>query len=428
MRKCYLILLIVVHSISSHSQTTDSAYLSAHTNVVKLDGQEQFQFLDNNFYNHQVFLFGENHGSSQPHILDVELFKHLYYKEKVRHYIAEVDVIKAWMLNQYLQDGDEQWLTKVFKSWKAESAQWASENNWNKYKKLRAFYKSLPKKQQFTIVGIDVIQDYSLVNEYLKNLFKSNISKLSDAKSFVEIADTIQYNNRRILGVLARKIASDLPVNPLYKKTLKKNYTDFEIFIQSAGYVGNGMYRDSIMFRTFDDIVTKKKIQGAKMYGFLGFYHTLQVSYDGRNPFAASVKKFSAIKNIMSLQMLAIDSKVMLPYNDELKKMMPATYVAQLRKENPDFPSTEKYIPYDLSNDKSMMKVDGIDILKKLTTANTVSFIQLDGNASPYLTNKKLAEVSGFQSIKITDKKNVTTDAFQYVVLFRNSAAAIPLQ
>lgn len=428
MQKCCLILFIVFQSFSSLSQSSDSTYLSTHTHEVELDGKEQFLFFDKNFYSQQLFLFGENHGSAQPHVLDVELFKHLYFKEKVRHYLAEVDVIKAWMLNQYLQDGDERWLTKVFKSWKAESAQWASEDNWNKYKKLRIFYQTLPKQQRFTIVGIDVIQDYSLVNEYLSNLFKSNISKLTDAKIFVEIADTIQYNNKRILGVLARKIATDFNTNPLYKKTLKKNFSDFEIFINSAGYVGNGMYRDSIMFRIFDDIVTKKKMQGAKMYGFLGFYHTLQISYEGRNTFAACVKKFSSIKNVMSLQMLAIDSKVMLPYNDELKKMMPATYITQLRKENPDFAATEKYIPYDLSNDKSMMKVDGIEVLKKTTTANTVCFIQLNGNTSPYNSNKKLGEVSGFQTIKMTDKTNVTTDAFQYVVLFRNSPAAKPLQ
>ena len=149
----------LLFSTFTFSQTDVATYLSKNKNAIQLNDAEKFNFLTPDFYDNQIYLFGENHGSSQPHDIDFLLFKHLYQKQNVRHYIAEVDQIKAWMLNNFLKDGNENWLTKVFKSWKAEGAQWANQSNWNKYKKLHAFYKSLSQNEKFEIIGIDVIQD-----------------------------------------------------------------------------------------------------------------------------------------------------------------------------------------------------------------------------------------------------------------------------
>jgi hypothetical protein len=409
------------------SQTDATQYLLQNKHTIKLDDTEKFSFLTPDFYNNQIYLFGENHGSSQPHDVDFQLFKQLYQKENVRHYIAEVDQIKAWMLNNFLKDGDENWLTKVFKSWKAEGAQWANQSNWNKYKKLHDFYTSLPENEKFEIIGIDVIQDYSLLNDYFKYFLNNKSSKNEAIVKFIAISDTVQYGNRKILGELARKIASDIKVNNQYKKELKSNLSDFELFIKNAGYTGNKMYRDSIMYKTFDDIVVTKNLKDKKMYGFLGFYHTLQTKYEGRNPFAACVKLYSNQNKIVSLQMLALNSKVLLPYNAQIKKLMPPNFVAQLRKESPDFPFTEKYIPYELSNDNAMMKVEGIEELKSQCSENSVTFFKLNSVNSPYTHGKKLAEITGFQALKMTNENEVTTNAFQYAVLFRNSPAALPI-
>ncbi len=427
MKTALLSISFLLVSTFTFSQTDAAQYLLQNKNIIQLDDTEKFSFLTPDFYDNQIYLFGENHGSSQPHDVDFQLFKHLYQKENVRHYIAEVDRIKAWMLNNFLKDGNENWLTKVFKSWKTEGAQWANQSNWNKYKKLHNFYTSLPENDKFEIIGIDVIQDYSLVNDYFKYFLNNKSSKNEAIIKFIAISDTIQYGNRKILGELARKIASDIKVNNQYNRELKSNLIEFELFIKNAGYTGNKMYRDSIMYRTYDDIVVAKNLKDKKMYGFLGFYHTLQTKYDGRNPFAACVKQYSNQNKMVSLQMLALNSKVLLPYNEQIKKLMPPNYVAQLRKENPDFPPTEKYIPSELSNDNAMMKVDGIDELRNLTAENSVTFFKLNAINSPYNTGKKLAEVTGFQSLKMTNQKEATTAAFQYVVLFRNSPAAIPL-
>ncbi len=421
-----LLLLSFAITLYSKGQINNNEYLLNNKNSYEV--KNEFQFLENEFLNNQLFLFGENHGAAQPHEIDFELFKALYKKANVRHYIAEFDPIKAWMLNNFLEDGNIKWLKNVFKSFIADGLQWANESNMEKYKKLLQFYKTLPKKEKFTIIGIDAIQDYSLVNDYFKYLYKNKNSKIDEINKLISIADTIQYTNRKTLAILARKINTDSLLVNLLKKELKAKFSSFELFLKNAGYVANKMSRDSIMFKTFEDIVLSKNLSDKKMYGFLGFFHTLQTSYEKTNPFGAILKNTSLIKKIVSFQMLAIDCKVLLPFNEQIKAMMPPAYVTKLRKDNPGFPKTEKYIPYSLSNDNSLMKVDGIEELKKITTEKSITFFKLNSSNSPYNNGKKLAEVTGFQTLKMTNLQDVTTDAFQYVILFRNSDYGVPIQ
>jgi hypothetical protein len=428
MKKLTLLLCACTTFLFLSAQNAYETYLAQNRNNIDLKSTDPFDFLPSSFYENQLFLFGENHGASQPHEVDFSLFKNLYYKANVRHYIAEVDVIKAWMLNQYLKDGNEDWLNKVFQSWRAEGAQWANKSNWKKYQQLHSFYKALPKKEKFSIVGIDVTQDYSLVKNYFSYFFPKASSTIASVNHFITVSDTIQYKNRRIVGELARNMITEMQTNPAFKKELKKKYAEFELLMKTSGYVGNKMHRDSIMYRTFQDMSSYHQLNNKKLYGFLGFYHTLQVSYDERNPFAACLKNNQQEFAIASIQMFAIQSKVLLPYNDDVKKMMPIAYVEKLRSEHPDFLNSKKYVPYELSNDQPMMKVDGIEDVKKITTDSSVTFFSLNNANTPFTTGKKLAEVTGFQTVKMTNKNDYTTKAFQYIILFRKSPAGIPFE
>ncbi len=166
------------------------------------------------------------------------------------------------------------------------------------------------------------------------------------------------------------------------------------------------------------------------MYGFLGYYHCLQAGYEKSMPFAALLKKYHiGLQNkIVSIQMMALQSKTLLPYIAQLKQMMPPSYVEKLKNDNPEFPPSKKYIPFDLSNDNSMMNIDGIQYLKTVTTANSTVIFKLDNIGSPFATGKLLAEVKRFQSIKFTNPQSNTIEAFQYILLFRDSKAAIPIE
>jgi hypothetical protein len=429
MKKLFLIFtLLFQYSLFAQIDSAAlSQYLDKNKEVIDLKGPSKIKSFDKDFYSNKLYLFGENHGSDSPHNFDLKMFKQLYKENHVRHYIAEVDASKAWMLNNYMIDGNESWLNKVFSSWIQQSAQWANQSNYNKFKELRSFYQTLDKNQKFKIIGIDVIQDYSLLKEYVTFLFKDSKNLKPSLEKMKVLIDTLSLAGRNSLGILTR--TELLQLNDF--STIKKsNIQELKDLIKSFSYIGVGMYRDSIMYRNMMNFTASNHLKNAKFYGFLGFYHCLQTSYGKNIPFAALLNKHEPDykKNIVSVQMYAIDSKVLLPYIDQVKKMMPQAYADKLKAENPDFKNSKNYIPYDISNDNFMMKVEGISFLKNTSTANSTTMFKLNGIQSPFNKTNLLAEVTGFQMLQLKDKKSVTLDAFQYVILFRNSKAGIPIE
>jgi hypothetical protein len=436
MKKTFLFIAAITFFKISYSQQIDTSgitpYLQKNMEVIDLKNLNLIKLIDKIELANSIFLFGENHGSANPQLVDVLLFKQLYKQAGVRHYIAEVDAAKAWMLNNYLKDGNEAWLQKVFKSWIADTAQWANKSNYAKFQQLRTFYISLAAKQKFTILGIDVFQDYGLLKEYSKSFVKSrhNIATHIYIDSLQKISDTIQYANRKQLGDYARRLLAIIKRNEMTDSGGFYFNAELKHFLTSLSFIGAGMYRDSIMFRNFESIVTTQQLQNKKSYGFLGFYHCLQTSYEKSMPFAALVKQYSLPfkGRILSIQMMALQSKTLLPYMGQLKQMMPKTYVDKLRNETVGFENATKYVPYTLSNDDAMMKIKGIDFLKNVTVENTTTIFKVNGAASPFSKTNLLAEVSGFQTLRLTNAANNTTQAFQYIILFRNSAAGLPIE
>jgi hypothetical protein len=418
------------------AQVTDSAacqaYLKKNMEVLDAEKQLPVKLFDATFFTNQLFLFGENHGAAMPLATDLLLFKQLHQKAGVRYYIAEVDDTKAWMLNNYLQTGNGLWLKKVFASWIADTAQWASKENEARYMGLRSFYQQLPAKDKFTILGVDVVQDYSLLKEHIQ-FYRSGkntaaVKLLTD--SLLSITDTITFAYRKQLGAYCRRLVQYISADEKqYRQAFGSYFTAFRHTVASLSFLGAGMYRDSIMFRNFQSLAVKYPLADKKMYGFLGYYHTLQISYDGRPPFAAHLQAGSALRDkIVSIQMQTIDCTSMLPYMAQLRQMMPASFVNKLRQDNPYFPVTEKYIPFKLSNDDAMMKVAGINNLKAVSAPNTATIFRLNNTGSPYNAGRQLMETTGFQTLKPTSEAAVTTQAFQYVLLYRNSKAALPIK
>jgi hypothetical protein len=437
MHKFTFLLFLSSTVLISLSQQSDSSvinsYLRGQMEVLNIEKQLPVQQFDKSVFDNSLFLFGENHGAANPQAVDMLLFKQFYKQAGVRYYIAEIDMVKAWMLNNYLKDGNEQWLQKIFKSWVADTLQWANRSNYLKFQQLRQFYKSLPPKDKFIVLGVDVVQDYSLLREYGSHLLKNKTyKKLQYAlDSLLTLTDTIQYSNRKVLGEFARRL---LPKLLAEKEGLQKAFATSTPamlhYVTGLSFISAGMYRDSIMYRNFESIVEKYKLQKSKLYGFLGFYHCLQTGYDKSMPFAALLQHNGSVfaGKTISIQMFALQSKTLLPYVGQLKQMMPEAYVSKLRSENADFINSKKYVPYDLSNDAQMMYVNGIANLKQVTASNTTTLFRLTAPGSPFLTNKLLGEVSGFQSIKFTKSESKTTDAFQYVILFRDSKAGVPIE
>ncbi len=94
--------------------------------------------------------------------------------------------------------------------------------------------------------------------------------------------------------------------------------------------------------------------------------------------------------------------------------------------ENDQFPSPENEKLGFLNDGGPIVLVKGIKDLKKVTTPNTVSIYNLNGDGSPYKNSKDLAGIKvnflGSDILPVNAEAN-TTDLFQYVILGRNSSA-----
>lgn len=428
--KMVLGFIMLITTIWLQAQTNiESEFISKNKAVITTSAVDNLLFTQD-FFDNKFFFFGENHGSALPQSIDIGLFKLLHKKAGVRLYIAEVDATKAWMLNQYLKDGKSAWLNKVFASWKNENAQWANKENYQKFEQLRAFFMQLPATGKFKIVGIDVPQDYGLLQEHAAAILSlTSFEKWQpQIDSLRNLIDTANYKTRQVLATFSKQFLTTVIANKaFFLKKLKTNFPEFKHLITSFSHLYPSVKRDSIMFRNLQSQISIFNWQTKKMYGFLGFYHCLQADYEGSKPLACQLKEQNVSGGkIVSVQMLAIDCKTMLPYSGSIKQIMPKEYAEKLIDGVPGFPKDGRYLPYGLSNDNQMMQIDGISVLKESSLPNSITLFKLTGSNSPYNTNNKLAQVSGFQTLKLADKKTATTSAFQYVLLFRNSEAATP--
>ena len=427
MKQKFVILLLVLGISRVTAQNAVKTFLESNRAELKPDLTGSPLFNDS-FYRNQYFLFGETHGSALPQQYDLALFKHLHQRAGVKYYIAEVDCTKAWMINNYLQSGNTQWLDKVFSSWKKDTAQWANREYYNKFMLLYQYQRSLPPGKKVTVLGIDVPQDYSLIKEYVTHLVAH--TKFEKYQVWIDTLQTVAENapEKKELTAFCKRFLPALEADKkFFRNKLAKNYAPFMHLVTSFTFIGSGMYRDSVMYRNLVSQVELLGLQQEKMYGSLGFYHCLQTGYNHSMPFAALLKKYGHTGGITSMQMFALNSKTMIPYTAQVRQMMPRSLVDRLRQENASYAQNEKYVPYDLSNDNLMMKVEGTDNLKDLSQPNTVYLFRLQGDASPFNQTNQLSQITGFQRVELTNKTDHTTQAFQYILLFRNSDAATPL-
>jgi len=404
------------------------AFLRRHRSTVSAGATDSFSF-DTSFYAHQYFFFGETHGSAQPQQTDWALFTQLHRRAGVRYYIAEVDFSKARLLNEYLSGGDTALLNKVFASWRRDTAQWANREHYEKWVRLRQWQRTLSRQQQITVLGVDVPQDNALLHEHFVALTRNR--KFGAWSQAIDSLHRLSARpDRKELVAYAKRLLPVLDSNrSFFERTLKGAFPAFRHLIASLTFLGAGNSRDKVMYLNLMIQLSGMSLQREKMYGFLGFYHCLQTSYNQSMPFAALLKQgLAPSASMVSLVMLALDSKTMLPFVGVLRQMMPQAQVEKLWREHPGFPASGRYVPYVLSAEDALMRVAGMDILRELSEPGSVTLFGLEGSNSPFRSSRQFAEVGGFQSLQMTAADGHTLDGFQYILLFRNSRAATPFE
>lgn len=207
------------------------------------------------FYRSRLILLGESHGVAAPQILDLELFKHLSQKIGLTDY-----------LNRYLASGDEALLTRVFDHWTRSGAQWGNRASEAKLRAIRDFNQTLPAGRRIHIVGIDAVQDWPLVAEWIAGGDGAKAQAILAAQEGQRATAALAAMGDRTDAAALRAMLQD---------------------------VAAGHDRETILFDSYARAV-RSDGQGdhpgdRPAYGLWGMFHIMQAGVNGAQPFAARI-------------------------------------------------------------------------------------------------------------------------------------------
>lgn len=421
--KQYTLLFTLLLQLPVFSQKDVTPFLKKNNGEFYAELQKNTLF-DAGFSSNRYIFLGEIHGFSEPQQTDLALFKRLNSKDSFNYYIAEVDDAKAWLLNEYLATGNETLLEDVFYSWKQDTAQWSNKQYFEKFQQLYTYQKSLPVQNKFTVVGVDKPQDLIITLRYFKMLFTKTSLFVDEVRQLEKALEEqslplIEQTSK----ILLERISSEKDAS---QQVYGINYVKITLLLNNLQ--GINQSRDFSMYQNLKNYVAAYELEKEKMYGFLGVFHCLQTSYNNVTPFAQLVK-MNLNEKTCTIFGYYTDGFIMMPYIGQMRQMLPAAVVDQMKGPHPDFANTDRYVALPYSNSQSnpfMEKVAEIEKLEALSQPSSVHVFRLTGKDSPFNKQSTYAEVNGGMGIQLTNKSDATTKAFQYIVLIRNVNPASP--
>ncbi len=348
-------------------------------------GGLEFAFPDA-FYQGRLFLLGESHGSAAPQVLDLELLTHLNARIGLTDYLAEVDPVQAVELNRYLADGDEAVLDRVFDLWNSGS-QWANVAFEDKVRGIRALNATVPVDRRVRFHGVDAIQDWPLLVQYLRQ--RGAAIELDDVMGGAAVTERA----RIAADALAASSAA----------------ADEAYLLAALRRQQGGEDREGTIFGNYAELLRSGALGERPAYGLWGAAHVMQARLNGRDTFAARVRdsSLSSAALVRSIVVYALDSAVQFPVAlpDGLARV-------RFAEGNVDGP---------------VVKLAGSTTLREATRASRITLFALQGEGSPFDQGDELVALRSSMDPGLRPEPGLATTAyFQYVGVYRDSDWAAP--
>lgn len=353
-------------------------------------GGISFSFPDE-FYDQKLILLGESHGVAAPQVLDLELLTHLNSRIGLIDYLAEVDPVQGFMLNDYLNSGDEAVLDRVFDLWSGNNSQWGNQAFENKVRAIRTLNLSLPAERRIRFMGIDAVQDWPLFASWI---VQSGGSADADAL----VAASADRANPEPLVTLATAALASLPVQTPETERIAGVIAD----------LGRKIGREATIFNTYRRAVESGELGDRPTYGMWGVYHVMQHGVNGTQPFAAQVKASAlpAAKTMSSIIVLSLDSavQVVAPTPQGVQRM-------RMTQFNIDGP---------------YLRVQGAATLRAASSPDQITIFNPRAPGAPLVGGDFMNIESSVQRFVLDDASAPIDTYAQYVGVFRNSDWAPP--
>ncbi|MBB2148285.1 hypothetical protein [Pedobacter gandavensis] len=404
-------------SMNGAAQNVNS-YLSNHAIDLSRGITNHQDKLDRTFFNHQLFILGEIHGIQKGQDIDYDMITLLNSERNINTYIGEFDFAKAYLLNQYLQTGDEQLIDEVFEDWVAQNSQWGNLDFKNKIRRIRVYNQGLKPKQRIYFEGIDEIHNPVLVARYFKEVLKDPSLK-GWRSSFQPLINALSAKNDSSIISIATQLKKQVELNTALKGSSKLE--DLRFALKNCSLKNSN--RERLLYDNFVDLFKIRNWKDKKLYAFFGFGHVYQ-SLGNPGKFKSLAYMLDHDENlalkgkILTMVLLYVDSKMMMPtaFTPEAWQTKGKTY-GNLTQFN---------------HDGRLVNFDGIEDFKSVTKTNTTTLFNLEAEGSPFLRKSITINYGDMmpkgQRLLLNEEGKYTTDYFQYIVLVRNSEATVPIK
>lgn len=420
LRRALLGAALLLTGAAAHAQAPDSVFADAPRETLNLAGAPGFKLFDQAFYQNQVFLLGESHGVARVQQVDFELLRHLNQRAGVRRYLAEVDCAKAYYLNEYLRTGDEATLSRVFASWVRQQEQWGNADFKEKVRRIRGLNQTLPAARRIRFVGIDGVQDFGLLADYLAALRASGRPlPPGPAAGLDSLAVVLKTNPDQAAGLALRTQRALRQAGPAARRALGGACDEVQHALTNLGYARTLPDREAQLFANYQAALPLWHLTNEKLYGLWGLGHVLQSpALGGYVALAARIRQ-SALPGHDKIV------SILCTYSGCRMMTASAQLPAAWRTPGQLFTGTDKY-----NHDGPLVMLQGIGPLLAATQPGSTTLLRLDApGAAAGRLPVQLRYAPGLPASQQLqpDPKLPATAYMQYLLLVRDSGMTQPL-
>lgn len=380
-------------------------YLSKNHSVLDIEDNNDFSsfdMLEPYVNNYQIYLAGEQHSVGVNYDLFFKFIKFFKVKANIKYILIEDSYGISYLLNKYIETGNEDILEKVFSYYYGYSVLWTKEIHefWIKFRK---YNNSLTDEDKMIILGIDVANaegsNIDVLNQIIPDkdipekikLYINNIKSLNN-----KIIHNVYYDHIKMLREIYNSISL---YKDIYQKYWNENFFDFEFLmkgiIDSLNLNGLTIFtraikRDEIMYENF--LRLYNRFPQGKYFGQTGFFHVVALKSDLINTLAHRLNKQEStpVKNkVLSIIYRYKNSRALSVNSAE-----------------------KKYSDYDVNNSP--------ELFDSFTQSNASVLFNLIGKDSPFK--------HGEYTDVVKTKDYPTSELFQFMVIVSDSEAMKPLK
>lgn len=413
------ILLIVFLAIIGFGQNlSKTQYLADNHEVLSFDKPNNFRFFDKKFYQNDLFLIGEMHGTVNSYKVQQLLLDEIKRKTNFTNYLVELDYVDAARINKYLTTGDEKILQTVFAQHKGVF--YYCKEYYDVFTHVFQINQKLKTKDRIKFIGVETVSAIKAKNlDFLEEI----LTEIKYKNGLLPILDQVfQYKIKKISGnewkQLFVNLAEDVKNNPpKYEKIFGKKFWEFNYlaenfvawFDQNEKRSGKTLtdedvdtIRDTQMAKNFQAQYENFKLKKQKFFGFFGREHIYQSYSKPTQWMTAQIKKNNPQLKIVSFSLRYLNCNFMIPTSFLPTKQDKLFFYGGFQ-----------------NDDSPFVKALGINDLNEVEPNSETVLFKLDEQNSPYRNLPDLVE-------KIADGKS-TVDYFNFAILLRNSKATTPI-